>query len=470
MSSVPKLIGPAGKVFRDPVHGLIRIEAGDDFVRDLINTPEFQRLRRVRQLGLSSFTYPGAEHTRFAHCIGVFNFAQRILDVLKRRYAAWSAVQDVLIEQQRTVKAAALLHDVGHGPFSHMIERAFRAVADHEKKTVALIQDGGAITDCLVHHKLDPKAVANLVRKASEYRFLVDVVSSQLDADRMDYVLRDALSTGVKYGAYDSEWVLNSLCLGGEPSLSEAPELRDLRLCLEEKRGLFSAEQLVMARTHMSYQVYYHKATRGWEAHLLCLLKLAAEAANSGTLPPTTPANVGRFLRDGSVLQGDDWLWFDESAIEASMHAWAMAGQSHAELKELSRAFLLREKVFLCAELGSWTTEQALRLSMGLGRAGRDGIDWLLDDPKFTSYKDFDSGFRGGKQIQDPAAVSTSAILISDGRLESTARPAESVSLVLDALGERPAGNRTSLARLFYHRKVAEPVEKALAEVGLAGA
>ena len=469
MSSAPKPIGPAGKVFRDPVHGLIRIESGDDFVRDLINTPEFQRLRRVRQLGVSSFTYPGAEHTRFAHSLGVFNFAQRILDVLRRRYAEAREVQELLTAQQRTVKAAALLHDVGHGPFSHMIERAFEAVADHEKKTVALIQDGGAITDCLVRHKLDPKAVANLVRKASEHRFLVDVVSSQLDADRMDYVLRDALNTGVKYGAYDSEWVLNSLCLGGEPGLKDAPGLRDLRLCLEEKRGLFSAEQLVMARMHMSYQVYYHKATRGWEAHLLCLLKLAAEAAKADALPPATPANVRRFLSGEGVLKGDDWLWFDESAVEAALHAWAMAGESNSELGELSRAFLLRQKMFRCAELGNWTTEQALRLSMGLGRAGRDGIDWLLDDPKFTSYKDFDSGFRGAMKSRDQAAVSTSAILISDGGLESIARPAESVSLVLDALGERPAGNRTSLARLYYHHKVAEPVEKALAEVGLAG-
>ncbi len=469
MDKLSKPIGPAGKVFRDPVHGLIRIESGDEFIRDLINTPEFQRLRRVRQLGVSSFTYPGAEHTRFAHSLGVFNFAQRILEVLRRRYADAKELQELLSTQQRMVKAAALLHDIGHGPFSHMIERAFEAVADHEKKTVALIQDGGAITDCLTRHELDPKAVANLVRKACEHRFLVDVVSSQLDADRMDYVLRDALNTGVKYGAYDSEWVLNSLCLGGEPNLGKAPELRDLRLCLDEKRGLFSAEQLVMARMHMSYQVYYHRATRGWEAHLLCVLKLAAEAAKADALPSATPSNVKKFLRAEGMLQGDDWLWFDESAMEAALHAWATAGAEHTELAELSRAFLLRQKKFICADLGNLTMEKALRLSAGLNVSGREGIDWLLDDPKFTSYKDFDSGFRGGKKLADQVAVSTSAILISDGSLQSIARPVESVSLVLDALGDRPEGNRTSLARLYYHQKVADQVEKSLAQAGLNG-
>ena len=119
------MISPKGKVFRCPVHGLIRIDPEDEYILDLINTPEFQRLRRVRQLGVSSFTYPGAEHTRFAHSLGVFNFAQQIVASLQRRYAAQTELVSLLAYQRRNVLAAALLHDVGHGPFSHMIERAF---------------------------------------------------------------------------------------------------------------------------------------------------------------------------------------------------------------------------------------------------------------------------------------------------------------------------------------------------------
>jgi HD superfamily phosphohydrolase len=461
------MISARGKVFRDPVHGLIRIEPGDEFVLDLINTPEFQRLRRVRQLGVSSLTYPGAEHTRFAHSLGVFNFAQRIVTGLVRRYSGESDLTALLADQRRNVLAAALLHDVGHGPFSHMIERPFQACADHEKKTASLIQEGGAITECLARHKIDPKAVANLIRKAAEYRFLVDIVSSQLDADRMDYILRDALNTGVKYGVFDSEWVLNSLCLGGEPGLAEAPKLQDLRLCLEDRRGLYSAEQLIVARMHMSYQVYYHRTTRGWEAHLLCLLKLAAELAQQDALPAGTASNLKKFLRAEGMLTGDDWLWFDESSIEASLHAWAGARNTQPLLADLSRSFLLRQKSFFYSELGGLGIADTVRMTVGLNAAGREGVDWLLDDPKFTSYKDFDSGFRGGTHKRDLAAVSTSAILISSGALQSIAQPAEMASVVLDALGNNPQGNKTSLSRIYYHQKIAEEVEKVLESVGL---
>lgn len=461
------MISHRGKVFRDPVHGLIRIDPGDEFVLDIINTPEFQRLRRVRQLGVSSLTYPGAEHTRFAHSLGVFNFAQRIVASLQRRYVGEKDLSEVLVDQRRNILAAALLHDIGHGPFSHMIERAFEKSADHEKKTVSLIQDGGAITKCLAHHKIDPKVVANLIRKTSEYRFLADIVSSQLDADRMDYILRDALNTGVKYGVFDSEWILNSLCLGGEPGLATIPKLQDLRLCLENRRGLYSAEQLVMARMHMSYQVYYHRTTRGWEAHLLCLLKLAAELAKNKTLPTGTSPNLNQFLRAEGVLMGDDWLWFDESAMEGSLHAWAGAKETNLELADLSRSFLLRQKSFHFCELGDLGITKTVQMTSGLNAAGRDGIDWLLDDPKFTSYKDFDSGFRANTQRKDAAAVSTSAILVSSGELQSIAEPAELASVVLGALGDNPQGKKTSLSRIYYHQSIAKEIEKVLESVGL---
>lgn len=459
------MISARGKVFRDPIHGLIRIEPEDAFVLDLINLPEFQRLRRVRQLGVSSYTYPGAEHTRFAHSLGVFNFAQRILQNLRRRYASEKNLVALIDENRQTVLAAALLHDIGHGPFSHMIERSFESFEDHETKTVAMVQGGGNVTNCLTKHGVDPKAVSNLILKTSEYRFLVDIITSQLDADRMDYILRDAINTGVKYGVFDSEWVLNSLCLGGEPNQPPPKDLRGLRLCLEDRRGLYSAEQIVVARMHMSYQVYYHQATRGWEAHLLCLLKLAAEELGGGNLVAGTPPTVVKFLK-GENITGDAWLWFDESAVQSALHIWAAQGDL-ADLAELSRGFLLRQKAFLCRELSDLTIEKTLRLSIGLNNAGRDGIDWILDDPKFTSYKDFDSGFRSVTQKLDKGAVSTSAILVSDGNLDSVAKPAETVSVVLGALGDNPEGKNKSLTRIYYRRIISEKIEKVLVSLGL---
>ena len=228
-------------------------------------------------------TYPGAEHTRFSHSLGVFNFAQQILAVLQRRYANDRRVAKLLKDNARVVKAAALLHDIGHGPFSHLIERAFPALADHERKTITLIQESGSIPLRLQTCSIPPEAVAKIIQKTSEHRFLIDIVSSQLDADRMDYILRDAMNTGVAYGAFDAEWVLNSLCLGGEPN-ADASGPRNWRLCLEEKRGLFSAEQLVMARMPGVFRCTIIASRAGGE-YLLCVLRLAANLARDGQLP-----------------------------------------------------------------------------------------------------------------------------------------------------------------------------------------
>lgn len=461
------LISPRGKVFRDAVHGLIRIEPGEDLILSLINSPEFQRLRRVRQLGVSSMTYPGAEHTRFAHSLGVFHFSKQIIDALRRRYAGDSTIVDLLDQNATVVKAAALLHDIGHGPFSHMIERAFPALENHETQTIRLIRDTGSIPALLAAHGVDAEAVSDVIRKTSEYPFIVDIVSSQLDADRMDYILRDSLSIGVHYGSFDAGWVLNSLCLGLEPApVTETGPTR-LRLCLEEKRGVPSTEQLVMARMHMSFQVYYHRVTRGWEAHLLCLFRLASDLAQSGKLPSSTPLNVRRFLEAKERLDGDDWLWFDESAKESALHSWSQATEEAPALAELSRAFLLRRKIFECAEIGKVKTPQLMALTRRLDTLGTDRIDWFLDDPPFTSYKDYDAGFRAPQQASDGGAVSTSAILISEGDIAARARPAESVSRVLEALGENPQGTRKSLCRLYFQKKIAQEVRKVLAEVGL---
>ena len=136
---------PLSKVFRDPIHDLIRLGPEDRFILKLIDTKEFQRLRRIKQLGLGHFVYPGAQHTRFEHSLGVFNFARRMLEKLQHRYStdADSSVRDELEARSRQIKTAALLHDLGHGPFSHVFERAFEneGPSDHEQWTCKILQD-----------------------------------------------------------------------------------------------------------------------------------------------------------------------------------------------------------------------------------------------------------------------------------------------------------------------------------------
>lgn len=468
MSKGNEKIGAHGKVFRDPVHGLIRIEPEDAFLLELIDTPEFQRLRRVRQLGVSSMTYPGAEHSRFAHSLGVFSFAQRMLDMLRHRYRKDSAATGLLDAQGQTVKAAALLHDIGHAPFSHMMERAFPATANHEKKTVELITDqASSIPRILKAHALDPLKVRDIIKKASEHRLLVDIVSSQLDADRMDYILRDALATGVKYGAFDAEWLLNSLCIGAEPGTTRQAKETEWRLCLEEKRGLHSAEQLIIARMHMSLQVYFHKTTRGWEAHLLCLFNHAADLAKQGRLPEGTPGIAQRFFAGEGKLSHADFLLCDESTLIAAMQGWSQATQKeHKRLAELSQAFLKRQKVFRWAYVTGAKMGQLVKLSEALNAVGKKNFDWVLDDLDFTSYKDYDSMFRASptEQGDKDEAASTEAILIADGPLGAAARPVEARSAILGALG---SNSRHAVYRLYYHQGLADAVEKVLEQLNL---
>ena len=275
------------KVFRDAVHGLISLDSDRDLLLGLIDTPEFQRLRRVRQLGVSNLTYPGAEHTRFAHSLGVLHIAIRILETLRRRHGNDDSIKSWLNGKGKIVKAAALLHDLGHGPFSHMIERAFGAHGRHEEISKRMIDDPeSGVFKVLIQHmgRSEVQDVKNLL-DFHECPFLHDIVSGSLDADRMDYLLRDSHFTGVAYGSYDIEWVLNSFCLGLEPNPDTPANPPKFRLCLDKKRGLHAAEQMIIARLHMTMQVYAHKTTRMWEAHLLILFAEATRLAATNALP-----------------------------------------------------------------------------------------------------------------------------------------------------------------------------------------
>jgi HD superfamily phosphohydrolase len=204
---------PGTKVFRDPIHDLIYLGPEDRWILDLIDTKEFQRLRRIRQLGLAHFAYPGAEHSRFTHSLGVFNFARRMIRKLQLRHSLDETILNDLEAHERTIKAAALLHDLGHGPFSHVFERVLTEVCKnamkHDEWSCRILRDEQTeVHQKLVEHNVDIESVCGLISDSAEpprepYR--KDIVSSQLDADRMDYLLRDSWMTGSKYGRFDSE-------------------------------------------------------------------------------------------------------------------------------------------------------------------------------------------------------------------------------------------------------------------------
>jgi len=304
---------------RDPVYGFIKF---NDWEKDIINHPAFQRLRRIRQLGLTDLIYPGAMHTRFEHSLGVMHLATKMYDAIvekeenKKILKEYLHYDDAGLKRDRQiVRLAALLHDIGHPPFSHASEELFpvnpqtKKRFKHEDYTVAIIK--GPLKDVIENHdlnsnyKIKADEVASLIEGTGKDRILFwrILISSQLDADRADYLLRDSLHIGVKYGIYDIDRLLITLSLGINPEKTETGEI----ILGVTKGGWRVAESLIIARYLMFTQVYYHKARRAYDFMLKEAIKETIEE-----FPP--PDKIEEFL------EYDDFkLW---SLMESFKSEW----------------------------------------------------------------------------------------------------------------------------------------------------
>lgn len=308
MSSWPKII-------RDPVHNIISFEDDpcDQLLLRLINTPEFQRLRRIKQLGFSQLTFPGADHSRFAHSIGVMHIARRML-----ARVATICPKCIDDDQRMVVLAAALLHDVGHGPFSHAFEKV--TGDNHEARTLeVLTSDETAINRELraasgdlperLQVFFDEDIEDASVAEALTTPYLTQIVSSQLDADRFDYLLRDSHATGSDMGRIDLEWLIQHLEVDGDKG----------RFYLQAK-ALLAAEAYVFARYHMYRTVYYHKTTRSAEVMLKSLFRRYKELLDrkggktkKGNPVPDAPPAVQRAFSGKPALS--DYLLLDDHTM-----------------------------------------------------------------------------------------------------------------------------------------------------------
>jgi HD superfamily phosphohydrolase/uncharacterized protein YwgA len=286
---------------RDPVHGLIVFDQGsalDQLAWKLIATPEFQRLRRIRQLGVSEFTFPGATHTRFSHSIGVFHTARELIRILKR------LIPSAEFREHRANVAvlAALLHDLGHGPFSHAFEevqKSHGASRDHEEWTAEIIRnERGSIRPLLNEPRSLADEIADLLRADNPQDIYHAVVSSSFDADRLDYLRRDRLMTGTGAGAIDFDWLLDNLRIARISTAADEDATDAHRVdtfCLDHK-ALQAAESFLLARYHLFQQVYLHKATRGFEQLITVILGHLADAATAGQ-----PERIGLDAKDPLV-------------------------------------------------------------------------------------------------------------------------------------------------------------------------
>lgn len=308
-------------ILRDPVHGLVAFESEEDaIVSRLLATREVQRLRRIRQLGLTSLAFPGAEHTRFAHAIGAAHVMQLFLARLRQIDRELPFWQRVTSERARDAIAAALLHDVGHGPLSHLFEDAMPGAMRHEAWTERILLDPSSE----VHHVLVsddpdlPRRVAELVRGEHELPYLAKAVSGTFDVDRCDYLLRDAHATGVRHGEFDLAWLLRSLRLRTEGS--DGPP----GLAIDGAKGLSAIESFVLARLFMFQQVYFHKSTRSAEWMIGAILRRAIALVQDGTRLPVFPPAF-QTAASGELPTLDDYLELDDGVLLGAIHAWEAA-------------------------------------------------------------------------------------------------------------------------------------------------
>ncbi len=451
------------KVLRDPVHNLIAIPGKDrKLILGLLDRPEFQRLRRIRQLGVSLLTYPGAEHSRWGHGLGVQHIARRMLDALHERYNGRAKFKDALDElkqHRREILVTALLHDVGHGPFSHVFERALPKAKDppsgypkdHEEWSERIIRD--CFADYLTENGVSVDVVTGLINKKNRKNLLAkDFISSQLDADRMDYLLRDSHATGAKYGEFDLEWLLHALRIG---KVAIKGKLEGVwRLCLDGDKAVHVVEEYVQAREFMYVQVYIHKTSGAYEAMLRHILALAARicAADPGKAPQPCPPALAKMLAYKAVTT-QEYLSLDDFRLWTTFMDWAELDpqdNSHRKaLRNKCRRLVHRGRPYRVIELDNRERQdKALELVR----------DLKTTEQEFSCYRDAftDVAYRNvfyrksrEEEEQEDRAI---FFIDSDGRPQL----AEDRSKVIRAISEI----ETQVYRLYYDDKDPEMMKR----------
>ena len=355
------------KVFKDPVHNYVHVQ--DQTIWDLINTKEFQRLRRIRQLGTSYLTFHGAEHSRFSHSLGVYEITRRIISQFERH-----SYEDWPVEEGLVAMCAALLHDIGHGPFSHSIEEVFHM--NHEDWTCRIISEDSEINRVLVDRDPTlPGRIVSIIRKTYDKPIVVHLVSGSLDADRMDYLLRDAYFTGVNYGNFDLDRILRVL----RPYQG--------RIVVKES-GMHAVEHYLIARYQMYWQVYFHPVTRSSELLLRLIFRRAMELYRSGY-------NFRFFCHPLDALfenriTASEYILLDESFVQMTFVQWI--NEQDNRLSELCQRFMER-KLYKYVEIDSVDSSYMEQLKTEWVNAGLDPeYDLWFDSPSDKPYDVYRTG------------------------------------------------------------------------------
>ena len=356
-------------MFKDPVHRYVRVT--DQVIWDLIATPEFQRLRRIKQLGTTYLTFHGAEHSRFNHSLGVYEIVRRIINKIQHR-PAWNK------DERLVTLCAALLHDLGHGPFSHSFEKVFGL--DHEEFTKRIILEDTNVNRILRKVGDDfPEKVAKIIDKTYHDKLVISLISSQIDADRMDYLLRDAYYTGVSYGQFDMERILRVM----RPTRDQI---------VIKSTGMHAVEDYIMSRYQMYWQVYFHPVTRSAEVILTKIFHRAKYLFHHGYKFQMEPTLLTSLFKGDVKLS--DYLQLDESVINFYFQRWKE--EKDEILRDLCTRFMDRI-LFKYVEFDpKYESEKYERLRQLFTEANIDPDYYLvIDSSKDLPYDVYRSG--GGR-------------------------------------------------------------------------
>ncbi len=360
------------KVFRDPIYDLIHFgqEKEDNPILKIIATPEFQRLRRIRQLGFSCYTYPTATHDRFSHSLGVSYVIGMLFDNLNvPERVAMSAKDGNGVELNRQIlrlllQLAGLLHDIGHGPFSHAFEKVTNF--KHEKMSNRIIEnESGNIYEILQsiewsrytgESEYEERQIG-LIKDNFPYwitqiiggktfvgpQWIHDLLSSQLDADRIDYLLRDAYMCGVSYASFDLKWLCHSIAIGQKDNGQQS------FLVIRAGKGLHAVESFIVSRYHMYEQVYFHKTTRGLESVFKALFERVKELGiGKNEYISAGLYNVINALKPESI-DVNDFLMLDDFVIYTQLNQWKDRDELDSEgiLQRLCKGIVDRD-IYKC--------------------------------------------------------------------------------------------------------------------------
>ncbi|MEZ4999328.1 MAG: HD domain-containing protein [Bacteroidales bacterium] len=348
------------KIINDPVHGFISVPG--ELLYDLIQNPYFQRLRYIRQLGLTDNVYPGASHTRFIHSLGALHLMTQAINTLRGRGV------EISDTEAEAAQAAILLHDIGHGPFSHALEHLLVEGINHELVSLMIMK----ILDVEYSGKLS-LAIEMFTGKYHR-QFFHDLVSSQIDMDRLDYLVRDSFYTGVIEGSVGADRIIKMLNVCND------------RLVVDEK-GIYSIEKFLIARRLMYWQVYMHKTVLSAEKLLINIIRRARELTSGGVELRSAPSLSfflkGKFIADDFEGAGSNamkiaqqFLSLDDNDLISSIRAWTT--EKDPVLSDLSKRLIYRN--FLAIELSNNPFEDEKIDNLRTRAAGEMDIDPSLVD------------------------------------------------------------------------------------------